>query len=442
MYDYALPAPYYHRYLDTDSGQAVVQGRGLGGGSTVNSAAALRGQPWCYDDWQVPGWGWADLLPAFRGIESDQQFADHSYHGGDGLIPVTRMAPGPLDEAVFRRCDAAGHAAIADHNAPGALGHGMWTTNRRAGGRWGTYAGVAPAACAAGVEIRPNATATSLTFDGVRCTGALVAGANGPERITAGRVILCSGAYGTPELLLRSGIGPEEVLSALGIRAVSVLPGVGANVQDHPWCLLDVDVVDAQLIQARPVSGALLRYELPDPVAEHVEAEIFQWQTRPYDLTSPPTRVSFTAALMAPRSRGSFTLTPAGPRLHLALLRDDADANHMAEIVRATAALVDDLDTDGLVVVPEGAWWRTTDPADPAGSTAACRAVVGTYNHHCGTARLGDPHDPATVVAPDLGVLGTSHLSVADSSIIPTIPRANTNLLSMAIGFRSADLIA
>lgn len=441
LHDYALPEEYYHRYPDLDTGQVMPQGRGLGGGSTVNSAAALRGQPWCYDSWGVAGWGWADVLPALNAIESDQQFAGRPYHGAAGLIPVTRLAPGPLDEAVFGWCLTAGHPAIEDHNAPGALGHAMWTTNRRDGGRWGTWAGVVPAARDAGVDIRPDTTAVRLLFDGTRCTGAEVtgpaaAGGGATEVIRAGRVIVCAGAYGSPELLLRSGIGPEPVLAALGTEPVSVLAGVGAGVQDHPWCLLNVDVTDAALIEARPVSGALLRYELADPDAAHVEAEIFPWQLRPYDRSSPPTTVAFTAALMAPRSRGTFTLTPAGRELRTGLLADDADAAHMVSIVRETAALVDSLAKDGLVTVPDGAWWQV---ADDAALTAACRRAAGTYNHHSGTCRLGDPGDERTVVAPDLTVLGTAGLTVADSSILPVIPRANTNLISMAIGYRAGS---
>ena len=438
LHEYALPDAYYHRYPDLDSGQVMPQGRGLGGGSTVNSAAALRGQPWCYDSWGVPGWSWDDVLPALRAIESDQQFGGRPYHGDVGLIPVTRLAPGPLDEAVFGWCRAAGYPAIEDHNAPGALGHAMWTTNRRDGGRWGTWAGVVPAARAAGVDIRADTTALRLLFDGTRCTGAEVTGPGGAEVIKAARVIVCAGAYGSPELLLRSGIGPEESLAALGADPVSVLPGVGANVQDHPWCLLNVDVTEPALIEARPVSGALLRYELPDPDAEHVEAEIFPWQLRPYDQSSPPTTVAFTAALMAPRSRGTFTLTPAGRELRVGLLTAAADAGHMVAIVRETAALIDALAKDGVVTVPDDAWWQV---ADDAGLTAACRARAGTYNHHSGTCRLGDPADERTVVEPDLTVLGTTGLMVADSSVLPVIPRANTNLISMAIGYRAgADM--
>jgi choline dehydrogenase len=447
LHEYALPEAHYHRYTDTDSGQVMPQGRGLGGGSTVNSAAALRGQPWCYDSWGVPGWGWDDVLPALNAIESDQQYPGRAYHGDAGLIPITRLAPGPLDEAVFAWCRSAGYPAIEDHNEPGALGHAMWTTNRRDGGRWGTWAGVAPAARRAGVEIRQDTTATRLAFDGTRCTGALVTSTGvtgtwvtdtaGAEVIRAGRVIVCAGAYGTPELLLRSGVGPEHVLAALGVEPVSVLAGVGANVQDHPWCLLNVDVREAALIEARPVSGALLRYELDDARAEHVEAEIFPWQLRPYDLSSPPTTVAFTAALMAPRSRGSFTLTPAGRELRVGMLTDDADTAHMASIVRETAALIDGLASDGVVTVPDDAWWQV---ADDAQLMAACRRVAGTYNHHSGTCRLGEPDAAGTVVAPDLSVLGTTGLSVADSSILPVIPRANTNLISMAIGYRAPSL--
>jgi choline dehydrogenase len=441
LYDYVLPEAHYYRYTDAGTGKAIPQGRGLGGGSTVNSAAALRGQPWCYDGWQVPGWSWAECLEGFRAIESDQQYPDAAHHGADGLIPVTRLEPGPLDAAVFDWCRTAGYPQTDDHNAPGALGYGVWTTNRRDGGRWGTWAGVVPAARQAGARIRPDTAAGRLVFDGTRCTGADVTGPDGPERITAGRVIVCAGAYGSPALLMRSGIGPEPVLGRLGADPVSVLPGVGANLMDHPWCLLDVDVTDPALIEARPVSGALLRYELDAARGEHVEAEIFPWQTRPYDLASPPTRVSFTAALMAPRSRGRFELTPAGPELHVGHLAADADAADMAEIVATTAELLESLAKDGAVVLPEDAWWCRGDDL-----AAAARAAVSSYHHHSGTCRMGDPGaagpDAGTVVGPDLAVLGTSGLAVADSSVMPVIPRANTNLASMMIGYRSADVSA
>ena len=276
LYDYLLPAECYHSYADADTGLALPQGRGTGGGSTVNSAAALRGQPWCYDGWAVPGWSWQDCLPAFCAIESDQQFGDAAYHGTAGPIPVTRLTPGPLDDAFTGLCAKRGHPAAADHNAPGALGIGGWPTNRRHEGRWGTHAAVLPLIRGL-VDLRAGTRVERLVFDGTRCVGADVTGPDGPERLHADRVVLCAGAFGTPLLLMRSGIGPEPVLREAGVELLTALPGVGENLQDHPWCLLDVQVTDVADIEARPVSGSLLRYELP---GDHVEAEIFPWQTQ------------------------------------------------------------------------------------------------------------------------------------------------------------------
>jgi choline dehydrogenase len=210
---------------------------------------------------------------------------------------------------------------------------------------------------------------------------------------------------------------------------------VGRNLQDHPWCLLDVDVVDSADIEARPVSGSLLRYELAAEPGEHVEAEIFPWQTKPYVPSAPATRVSFTAALMVPRSRGLLSLTPGGSRIQLRHLTDERDGVRMAEIVTSTAELIDELAAAGLLKVPDDAWWRADD------LIAACRHAVGTYNHHSGTCRLGDPSDPDTVVDPGLHVLGVDGLWLADSSILPTIPRANTNLTSMMVGHRAAEFV-
>src|SRR5437763_948417 len=144
--------------------------------------------------------------------------------GAAGLFCALRWA-GRGSVTLVEAGPAAGNPRTDDHNAPGALGYGVWTTNRRDGGRWGTWAGVVPAARQAGVRIRPDTAAGRLVFDGTRCTGADVAGPDGPERITADRVIVCAGAYGSPALLMRSGIGPEPALARLGAEPVSVLPG-------------------------------------------------------------------------------------------------------------------------------------------------------------------------------------------------------------------------
>lgn len=159
-------------------------------------------------------------------------------------------------------CARHSYPAAADHNAPGALGIGVWPTNRRDEGRWGTHAGVLPLVRDA-VDVRAGTQVQRLVFEGTRCVGADVLGPQGPERLRAGHVVLCAGAFGTPLLLLRSGIGPEADLRQAGIELVSALDGVGANLQDHPWCLLDVTAAELADIEARPVSGALLRRSRP-----------------------------------------------------------------------------------------------------------------------------------------------------------------------------------
>ncbi len=112
LYDYLLPEDCYYHYTDADTGLDLPQGRGTGGGSTVNSAAALRGQPWDYDGWAVPGWSWRDCLDGFRAIESDQQFGHAEYHGAAGPIPITRLTPGPLDEALTALCAQRGERLV------------------------------------------------------------------------------------------------------------------------------------------------------------------------------------------------------------------------------------------------------------------------------------------------------------------------------------------
>jgi choline dehydrogenase len=425
LYDYLLPQACYYHYNDAGTGMDLPQGRGTGGGSTVNSAAALRGQPWDFDGWNVPGWSWEEVLPGFRAIEADRQFGDAPFHGTTGPIPITRLHPGPLDDAFMSLALKRNHPAIEDHNAPGALGIGTWPTNRMGTGRWGTHAAVLPL-IRDRVDLRTDTTVERLVFEGTRCVGADVAGPGGTERILAGHVVLCAGAFGTPLLLMRSGIGPEGSM----VR----LPGVGENLQDHPWCLLDVDVIDVRDIEARPVSGSLLRYELSD--GEHNEVEIFPWQTLPYAPSAPATQVSFTAALMTPLSRGRLSLTPDGAVVESRHLSRDRDAAAMASVVTETAGYLDDLAAAGLIRLPVNPWWREED------LTAACRRNIGTYNHHSGTCRLGLQDADGTVVAPRLNVLGTENLLVADSSILPVIPRANTNLTSMMIGSRVAEFLA
>ena len=183
----------------------------------------------------------------------------------------------------------------------------MWTTNRRDGGRWGTWLGLVPAARAAGVAVRPDTSAVRLVFDGARCTGAEVTATEtagpGSSRSEATEVIragpgdrLRGARTAHPSCCCGPASVPSRCSRRSGSRRYRSSPASAPMSRTTPGACFSVDVTDAALIEVPPVSGALLRYELADPDAEHVEAEIFPWQLRPYDRASPPTRVAFTAA--------------------------------------------------------------------------------------------------------------------------------------------------
>ncbi len=267
-------------YSDAERSVTLMRGRVLGGSSTTNASAAVRGQPASFDAWGG-GWTWADCLPAFRAVESDAQFGDADYHGSDGPIRITRLSPGAIDDAFAAACSAAGHADAPDHNAPGAFGIGPWPTNRTEdGGRLGTLVGVMPL-LRGRVDLVPDTVAVRLEITGSRVTGVVLRGPDGERVVRPDHLVLSTGAYGTPELLLRSGIGPAADLEAEGIAPVIDLPGVGRNLQDHPWAMLDVLAVDPRAPEARPVSGALLRYGIGGDTGD--EGQVFPFQTWLYD---------------------------------------------------------------------------------------------------------------------------------------------------------------
>ncbi|KPM56423.1 hypothetical protein ACG83_00180 [Frankia sp. R43] len=416
LYDYIFPAGLDWGYRST-KGVPLLRGKVVGGSSSVNSSAGVRGQQWDFDPWGE-GWTWADCLPALRANETDLQFGDADHHGDSGPIVMTRLKPGPIDDAFTAACLAAGHPEAPDHNAPGALGIGPWPTNRVDEGRWGTLAGVMPG-LRGRVTLLAETTAHRVVITDGRARGVEVteAGESGTRVLPADVVVLSAGAFGTPELLIASGVD---------------LPGVGEHLQDHPWVMLNA-LADPDLIAERPVSGSLLRCGLGGDPRE--EIQVFPFSAHLYDTSRPVGEVSFAVGLMAPRSRGSLRVTPDGTAIDLGHLAEEIDRRSLAEGVRIAADLLDRVAATGVVTIPDNPWWR----GDDLEQQVVARAE--TYNHPVGTARLGDDDDPTAVVDRRLRVRGVDGLMVADASVMPAITRANTNLATMMIGRRAADLI-
>ncbi len=428
------------------------RGKLVGGTSVVNGAVAVRGTPEDYGDWVAAGargWGWDDVLPAFRRVERDLDFGG-PFHGNKGPVPIGRLAVAdwpPVLGAFAETCRRRGFPDCADHNAPDATGVGPLPRNEVDGLRASTLITYLRSARGReNLEIVPETTVTRVIWDGGRASAVEAVGAGGPTTIEAETVVLASGAIGSPHILMHSGLGPRGVLERAGISCRFELPGVGRSLRDHAM---------APLV-ALPVSGeswpaigfhAMLRYGAPGGrrdslfvVAALIEARSLNFPTPP----SVETAFSFASLLGRPFSTG--WLEPGShdplvaPRIHMAFLSDERDREALRSVTRlayelATAPpLSDHL---GEILLPA---------ADAMRSDAALEewldAHVTTAFHAVGTCRMGRNSDALAVGAPDLRVRGFENLFVADASVMPDITSGLTNLSCYMIGERAAELIA
>ena len=226
---------------ETAEEMMVPRGKVTGGSSAINGQVFLRGVPEDYYSWAAIGndqWGFQHLLQYFRMIESDTDFGGGDFHSSDGPIILRRFQPHEMlieQQAFYEACRNAGFADSSDHNLPDATGVGPCPANNPNGIRWSTALGYLDMGRhRLNLTIRPSCTVNRLIFDGTRATGVEVE--SGGEKFTAEgeEIILSSGAIGSPQILMLSGVGPAESLRSLGIPVVYDLPGVGQNLRDHP----------------------------------------------------------------------------------------------------------------------------------------------------------------------------------------------------------------
>jgi 5-(hydroxymethyl)furfural/furfural oxidase len=442
-----------------------LRGRGLGGGSTVNGMMAIRAVPDDYERWAAlgcPGWSYADMLPYLRRMESDADFGEEPYHGADGPIPIQRLpreAWGPADNALAEAALGAGHPWFEDHNAPTATGVSPFGLNARDGARVTTNdAYLEPARERANLRVIGGATVDRVLVEAGRTTGVRVRVGNEWIDVRAHGVVLCAGAIHSPAILLRSGIGPDG--------PVARLP-VGEAMQEHPLALFwlfprpdarpDVDARQA---------NCLLRYssELEGAgVNDMMIASVNQTLALPGShLVMDDKSGTWGGAgggqaaggpgllcLWANQqfSRGWLGLASpdpeVGPRIEQRLLDDGGDLLRMRDGVKRCLELVAtgafDAAFERVAIDMTGTGLEAL--SDDAAIDAWLMATVGDTGHICGTCRMGAPDDPWTVVDPSGRVLGVDGLWVADASVFPEVPRANTNLPTIAAAERLSDLI-
>ncbi len=417
----------------------------VGGCSATNAVFALRGSPSDYDQWAGlgnDGWSFAGVLPFFRGLETDLDF-DDEWHGHDGPIAIQRVPVDGLREhqrAALEAAWALGHPPVVDHNRPGAVGAGPLPRNAPGDERLSTaLAYLAPAGTRPNLTVRADTLVDRVLLAGTRAQGVLLA--NG-EQITADHVVLAAGAYGSPTILMRSGIGPARHLAALGIGVAADLSGVGTALVDHPMLSVIVPTLpssDGRWFEAAITWRSTLAGD--DPYDMHTIPG------GPITVTpdeSPTGNILFLfSSVMRPRSRGRVTLRSTNPvdppRIRTGGLNHPDDLARMIEAVQHTRELFRTGPLRELVCGDE----LTPGPAAQAHDelAAAVQANTTVYHHACGTCPMGPDPDAGAVVDPTGRVHGIDGLVVADASIMPAIPAANTNLPTIVLAERIAHLL-
>ena len=427
--------------VQAGTGTAVpwARGLGLGGSSAVNGMIFIRGHRSGYDEWPglgAKGWGFDDLLPYFRATETAPH-RDPVLRGQSGPMTVAPAAPAhPVATAALAAAAEVGHPIAADISGGLEVGFGQPDLTIVGGRRQSAAdAYLTPAESRPNLDIVTNALVHRVIVTSGRATGVEFSVDDKALSVSCSReIVLTAGAVGSAEILLRSGIGPTDHLQALGIDTVVDLPGVGANLHDHP-------LVSVVYRAADP---------LPDSTGNHTEALgllasdggpvpdlHFLVLSVPDDLTGPTQNYTIAVGLMTPRSRGTLRLSssdPAAPPvLDPGYLSDDRDRTAMVAGLRMAREIG---------TAPAFRPWRAEEvaPGPDVDLDQYVRETLRTYYHYVGTCRIGT--DDLAVVDPELNVHGVAGLRVADASVMPSIPSANTNATVLAIAERAAAMIA
>ncbi len=445
------------------------RGRTLGGSSSINAMVYIRGNRADYDGWRdmgCSGWGYDDLLPYFK-LSEDNERGESEYHGVGGPLAVREGSnPNPMMDAVVQAGIEAGLPANDDFNGPSQDGMGHYQVTQRDGRRCSTsVAYVHPALGRPNLTVECGVQVEHVLFEDGRAIG-VDARRNG-ELLTFNcerEVIVCGGAYNSPQLLLISGIGPAMHLASRLVAPIADRPMVGQNLQDHVqiWGLWGSDepVSLASAMTPENVEANLMLFEtagkgpLTSNMAEvggfaktddSLDAPDIQIHAIPGMLTEDPPfsfadhGLSLGVCLLTPRSRGEVLLASAEPSAKPYIMHryfaDEADMRRM----EAGVALVMEIARQEALqpYCSEPVQVPTSGAEDDM--RAFIRRHAQTLYHPVGSCAMGAGDD--AVVDLELKVRGVEGLRVVDASVMPTVPRGNTNAPVIAIAERAADLI-
>ena len=456
------------------NGRSLVCPRGkvIGGSSSINGMIYVRGNPLDYDHWRdlgAAGWGYADVLPYFRRMETSHG-GEAPWRGTDGPLHITRgPRDNPLHHAFVEATTEAGYTATPDYNGFRQEGFGPADMTVWKGRRWSTAnAYLRPALKTGRVRLFTRTLADQILFDGKRATGVRVYHKGRQMHILASRaVILSAGAIASPAILQRSGIGEASLLRKQGIEVKADRKGVGANLQDHLEVYFQIacrqpitlykhlNLVSKALIGARWLMfksglGASNQFETLGFIRsdKNIPYPDIQYHFLPvairYDGTAPAAGHGFQLHVgpMRSKSRGHVKIQSSDPTTapeikfnylsHPNDLPDFRKALRLSREILSQPAMAPFYDYE----IQPGA-----DAASDEALDEFIRNEAESAYHPCGTCRMGSPDDPLAVVSPDCRVIGAENLFCADSSLFPRITNGNLNAPSIMTGEKAADHI-
>jgi choline dehydrogenase len=426
------------------------RGRVVGGSSAVNTAIALRGVPEDYEEWASlgnPEWSWEKVLPYFIRLENDLDFGDRPYHGSKGPLSIrrhTRNELVPFQAAFLDACvelsGKRGYVACEDHNDPDSTGYGPHPMNKRGDLRISTaLAYLTPEVRRrASLTVLPNVDVQRVLIQDKVATGVEVRASGVTESISARQVVVSCGAILSPAVLVRSGIGPREVLCRLGISPVRELEGVGQHLMDHPAIGPTLYPKEGVASFDDPVIQTTMRYTATN------SSDRNDMQLEPLSfmhIVGGRLLTGIAACVFKSYSTGRLEFDSAGVDGHPRIVMDYlSDARDYDKLMDGLGRALELAETDAISAVCQGVRRPTQgELADRAELEAWVRRNTSTGAHPSCTCRMGPADDPMSVVDERGFVHGVAGLRVADASIMPCVPSANTNVPTIMIGERIGE---
>jgi choline dehydrogenase len=417
--------------------------KALGGCSAHNATVAMRARPSDISDWQRHGlddWTIEQVSAIYKEMENTPD-GDDAYHGRTGPFPIRHQRYDDLTTSLRGFIDAAvaeGFPVVEDFNGPDPSGVGGYPVNAIDGVRQNT----GMVYLTEEVRNRPNLKISGdvlvdrVLFDQRRAIGVVTASG---AQIPAGEVILSGGSYGSPAILLRSGVGPAADLVELGIDVVADLP-VGQRLQDQPFYYngyaLKVDALDM-----RPAVGAFLWRQSSEARGDELDMHIAVTHLLPPQFSPTGGAIALSVAVVKPDSRGTVRLRSRDPReqpeIDCNFLAEDRDARRMLEGVKLARKI-------GRNPVLAQFLELELFPGDGVGDDQLADVIasnLASYGHPAATAPMGGPQDPWAVVDSTGAVKGIDGLRVVDASIMPVVVSVALNPTTIMIAERIAKAV-